>query len=55
MTDGSVVGIGYAGQNGHRFVDLTAVLSRKGSSGTVRSNRCVAISIACPRPAGRPS
>jgi len=30
MTDGSVVGIGYAGQNGHRFVDLTAVLSRKG-------------------------
>ncbi|WP_374446914.1 murein transglycosylase A [Stella sp.] len=31
MDDGSVVGIGYAGQNGHRFVDLTAVLSRKGA------------------------
>jgi membrane-bound lytic murein transglycosylase A len=31
MEDGSVVGIGYAGQNGHRFVDLTAVLSRHGA------------------------
>ena len=31
MEDGSTVGIGYAGQNGHRFVDLTAVLSRKGA------------------------
>ncbi|BBK32923.1 murein transglycosylase [Allostella humosa] len=31
MDDGSVVGIGYAGQNGHRFVDLTAVLSRNGA------------------------
>ena len=29
MDDGSVVGIGYAGQNGHRFVDLTAVLNKR--------------------------
>ncbi|MGE0716648.1 MAG: MltA domain-containing protein, partial [Alphaproteobacteria bacterium] len=31
MEDGKTVGIGYAGQNGHRFVDLTAVLARKGA------------------------
>ncbi|MCC7272333.1 MAG: MltA domain-containing protein [Alphaproteobacteria bacterium] len=31
MEDGKVVGIGYAGQNGHRFVDLTQVLQRRGA------------------------
>ncbi|MGE0723125.1 MAG: murein transglycosylase A [Alphaproteobacteria bacterium] len=31
MEDGSVVGVGYAGQNGHRFVDVTQVMHRKGA------------------------